>query len=190
MIVRSSIFLANLAPTGRQFAFARDTRFSRPVKKFNIIDGFRAESSKNRPPQISSINHLTVFQCSKPCGGGSMNRKVICMKDNVTAPASDCDPSAIMFSLEDCNKQPCEEGNTRSILYYIRCFDSSLPSFSILCFDTSFDPFRVKLSHMKHLLQLDARNQFVNTIQSNKEEKIHRNLWDKYPTSKFCFQTR
>ncbi|XP_019882164.2 papilin isoform X4 [Camponotus floridanus] len=51
-------------------------------------------------------------KCSKPCGGGDMIRKVICMRDNKTAPISQCDADSIMFSTEKCNDQPCEEGVT------------------------------------------------------------------------------
>lgn len=51
-----------------------------------------------------------MLQCSKPCDGGDMMRKVICMKDNKTVPVSQCDADSIMFSTEKCNDQPCEEG--------------------------------------------------------------------------------
>ncbi|XP_070527125.1 papilin isoform X2 [Cardiocondyla obscurior] len=51
-------------------------------------------------------------ECSKPCGGGDMTRKVICMQDNKTAPVSQCNADNIMFSTEKCNDQPCEEGVT------------------------------------------------------------------------------
>ncbi|CAL1675129.1 unnamed protein product [Lasius platythorax] len=51
-------------------------------------------------------------ECSKPCGGGDMTRKVICMKDNKTVSVNQCDADTIMFSTEECNDQPCEEGVT------------------------------------------------------------------------------
>ncbi|XP_072747679.1 papilin isoform X3 [Anoplolepis gracilipes] len=51
-------------------------------------------------------------KCSKPCDGGDMTRKVICMKDNKTVSVSQCDADTIMFSTEKCNDQPCEEGVT------------------------------------------------------------------------------
>ncbi|XP_011689368.1 PREDICTED: papilin isoform X5 [Wasmannia auropunctata] len=51
-------------------------------------------------------------KCSKPCGGGDMTRKVICMKDNKTVPVSQCNADNIIFSTEKCNDQPCEEGVT------------------------------------------------------------------------------
>ncbi|XP_036145237.1 papilin isoform X3 [Monomorium pharaonis] len=51
-------------------------------------------------------------KCSKPCDGGDMTRKVICMKDNKTVPVSQCNADDIIFSTEKCNDQPCEEGVT------------------------------------------------------------------------------
>ncbi|XP_044011690.1 papilin isoform X3 [Aphidius gifuensis] len=48
-------------------------------------------------------------KCSKLCGGGDMTRKVICMKDNMTVPTSNCDADTIMFGSEECNKHPCSE---------------------------------------------------------------------------------
>lgn len=57
------------------------------------------------------------IQCSKPCGGGDMTRKVICMKDDVVVPASNCDVDSIMFRSEDCNKHPCDDGK-----YFFRYF--------------------------------------------------------------------
>ncbi|KAL6256089.1 hypothetical protein P5V15_013324, partial [Pogonomyrmex californicus] len=51
-------------------------------------------------------------KCSKPCGGGDMTRKVICMKDNKTVPVTQCNANTIIFSTEKCNDQPCEEGVT------------------------------------------------------------------------------
>lgn len=93
--------------------FARN--IPRPVllrspKKFNIFDGFVASLTRRRPPQISSINHLTVFQCSKPCGSGTMMRKVFCVKNETKNMTLKCNSNAIMFFSEDCNVQPCESG--------------------------------------------------------------------------------
>ncbi|XP_034936854.1 papilin isoform X2 [Chelonus insularis] len=48
-------------------------------------------------------------KCSKPCGGGDMTRKVICMKNNMSVSVSECDEDSIMFSTEECNKHPCSE---------------------------------------------------------------------------------
>ncbi|XP_015589222.1 papilin isoform X3 [Cephus cinctus] len=48
-------------------------------------------------------------KCTKPCGGGDMARKVICMKGDIKVPASNCDSGSILFSQEDCNTHPCEE---------------------------------------------------------------------------------
>ncbi|XP_035723305.1 papilin-like isoform X5 [Vespa mandarinia] len=48
-------------------------------------------------------------KCTKPCGGGDMSRKVICMKDNATASLDNCDISTIMFAKESCNEHPCGE---------------------------------------------------------------------------------
>ncbi|KAF3430423.1 hypothetical protein E2986_10746, partial [Frieseomelitta varia] len=48
-------------------------------------------------------------KCSKPCGGGTMTRKVICMKANKTVPLNNCDSNTIIFSTENCNDQACEE---------------------------------------------------------------------------------
>lgn len=45
--------------------------------------------------------------CSKPCGGGKRSRKVLCIADGKTAPATKCGEDTIAFSTEDCNKQPC-----------------------------------------------------------------------------------
>lgn len=89
---------------------ARCSRVPSVVEEIQYLRRLCNEPSKKRSPQISSINHLTMLQCSKPCGSGTMSRKVICMKDNVTVSTSACDPSTIMFSTEDCNDQPCEEG--------------------------------------------------------------------------------
>ncbi|XP_074105077.1 proteoglycan-like sulfated glycoprotein papilin isoform X3 [Cotesia typhae] len=46
-------------------------------------------------------------KCSKPCGGGDMIRKVICLKDGMITSTSNCDENSIMFSSEECNKHPC-----------------------------------------------------------------------------------
>ena len=61
-----------------------------------------------------------LLQCSKPCGGGDMTRKVICMKDNVTVPTSSCDVESIMFGKDSCNIQPCGEGKIIRIVYCIK----------------------------------------------------------------------
>lgn len=47
--------------------------------------------------------------CSKKCGGGKRQRKVLCIADgNAVAPAK-CGEDTIAFSSEDCNKEPCVE---------------------------------------------------------------------------------
>ncbi|XP_054258197.1 papilin isoform X2 [Macrosteles quadrilineatus] len=45
--------------------------------------------------------------CSKPCGGGQRTRKVLCMLNNVTVPATQCDVNLLLFASEDCNNIPC-----------------------------------------------------------------------------------
>ncbi|XP_073996019.1 proteoglycan-like sulfated glycoprotein papilin isoform X4 [Rhodnius prolixus] len=47
--------------------------------------------------------------CDKPCGGGIRTRKVVCVKNNKTVDTSNCDEGTILFSLDNCNKQPCGE---------------------------------------------------------------------------------
>lgn len=58
------------------------------------------------------ICHTPVAQCSKPCGGGQRSRKVLCMLNNETVPALQCDLNDILFGNEDCNNNPCGTGNT------------------------------------------------------------------------------
>ncbi|XP_063221793.1 papilin isoform X2 [Bacillus rossius redtenbacheri] len=45
--------------------------------------------------------------CSKTCGGGTMQRKVLCLMGNSSVDATKCDPNSILFSTEPCNDQPC-----------------------------------------------------------------------------------
>ena len=59
---------------------------------------------------VSDVCFITVDQCSKPCGGGVMSRKVLCFIDNRTVDANNCDPSLIHFSSETCNNNPCSKG--------------------------------------------------------------------------------
>lgn len=47
--------------------------------------------------------------CSKSCGGGKRSRKVLCIADGVPAKPDKCGEDAIVYSSEDCNKQPCVE---------------------------------------------------------------------------------
>lgn len=47
--------------------------------------------------------------CSKSCGGGKRSRKVLCIADGVPAGPEKCGEDSIVFSSEDCNKQPCVE---------------------------------------------------------------------------------
>lgn len=57
-----------------------------------------------------------------------MTRKVICMKDNMTVPTSNCDVDSIMFGAEECNKHPCGDGkyfifnNLLNYLIYLACY--------------------------------------------------------------------
>lgn len=53
---------------------------------------------------------IIIDQCSKPCGGGVMSRKVLCFIENKTVDANNCDPSLIHFSSESCNNHPCSKG--------------------------------------------------------------------------------
>ncbi|KAL1512853.1 hypothetical protein ABEB36_002368 [Hypothenemus hampei] len=48
-------------------------------------------------------------ECSKACGGGERIKKVLCIKGNEVVDVSHCDADKIIFSQEDCNKQPCTE---------------------------------------------------------------------------------
>uniref|UniRef100_A0A2S2NKI7 Papilin n=1 Tax=Schizaphis graminum TaxID=13262 RepID=A0A2S2NKI7_SCHGA len=47
--------------------------------------------------------------CSKPCGSGEKSRKVFCMVGNSTVDASQCKPETLLYSSDECNKQPCGE---------------------------------------------------------------------------------
>lgn len=40
-----------------------------------------------------------------------MTRKVICLLENKTVDASDCDPNLVPFSSDPCNNHPCGLGN-------------------------------------------------------------------------------
>ncbi|XP_024082550.1 papilin isoform X1 [Cimex lectularius] len=48
-------------------------------------------------------------ECSKPCGGGLKERKVMCLKNSTTVNLAECDESKIILKVEDCNKEPCGE---------------------------------------------------------------------------------
>ncbi|XP_027848870.1 papilin isoform X1 [Aphis gossypii] len=47
--------------------------------------------------------------CSKPCGSGEKSRKVFCMVGNSTVDASQCKPETLLYTSDECNKQPCGE---------------------------------------------------------------------------------
>jgi len=55
---------------------------------------------------------LNIIQCSKPCGSGEKSRKVFCMVGNSTVDATQCKPETLLYSSDECNKQPCGEGKT------------------------------------------------------------------------------
>ncbi|XP_011062335.1 PREDICTED: papilin [Acromyrmex echinatior] len=78
-----------------------------PKKKFDNIKNCTAEE-----PCKGEWFAGPWSKCSKPCDGGDMTRKVICMKDNKTVPVNQCNADNIIFSTEKCNDQPCEEGVT------------------------------------------------------------------------------
>ena len=110
-IIRTIFYTRDQKHEKRILPFPRSTS-----KKSNMIRRLCTELNKKPATQISSINHLTAcFQCSKRCGGGMMNRKVICMKANKTVPTSNCDSNTIIFSTENCNDQACEEGIYKEI---------------------------------------------------------------------------
>jgi hypothetical protein len=64
----------------------------------------------NHMVYIMSNKMFMSYQCSKPCGGGVMSRKVLCFIENKTVDANNCDPSLIHFSSETCNNNPCSKG--------------------------------------------------------------------------------
>lgn len=45
--------------------------------------------------------------CSKQCGGGSRNRKVICLGADGATEATKCEEDKILFASEDCNTEAC-----------------------------------------------------------------------------------
>lgn len=47
--------------------------------------------------------------CSKKCGGGKRQRKVLCIADGNPVAPGKCGEDNIAFSSEDCNKEPCVE---------------------------------------------------------------------------------
>ncbi|XP_025408017.1 papilin isoform X2 [Sipha flava] len=47
--------------------------------------------------------------CSKPCGSGEKSRKVFCMLGNKTVDTSQCKPETLLYTSDECNKQPCGE---------------------------------------------------------------------------------
>ncbi|KAL1122943.1 hypothetical protein AAG570_003268 [Ranatra chinensis] len=49
--------------------------------------------------------------CSKPCGGGDMQRKVLCFKDNAVVNVKECKPETTLFASESCNTHSCGAGN-------------------------------------------------------------------------------
>ncbi|CAH1399411.1 unnamed protein product [Nezara viridula] len=47
--------------------------------------------------------------CSKPCGGGRMTRKILCVKDNQTVSIKECSVDNIETATADCNMHACGE---------------------------------------------------------------------------------
>lgn len=63
--------------------------------------------------KLTYLNYLLICdykQCSKPCGSGEKSRKVFCMIGNATVDAGQCKPETLLYSSDECNKQPCGEG--------------------------------------------------------------------------------
>lgn len=49
-------------------------------------------------------------ECDKPCGGGKITRKILCLTNGV--PGGDCNESTIEFATDECNKEPCISDET------------------------------------------------------------------------------
>lgn len=47
--------------------------------------------------------------CDKECGGGKRTRKVLCLANGKTVPATQCNEETIEFKNDECNKEPCIE---------------------------------------------------------------------------------
>lgn len=67
--------------------------------------------------------NISNTQCSKPCGSGEKSRKVFCMIGNATVDAGQCKPETLLYSSDECNKQPCGEGKNKIVFlyYYFNC---------------------------------------------------------------------
>jgi hypothetical protein len=98
------------------------------------------------------------WQCSKPCGGGVMSRKVLCFVDNKTVDANNCDPSLIHFSSETCNNNPCSKGEW--------CFKRHIfKVFTFNCILVSF----CGMIYVAWLLTLTFKRDFYVLLLGNKE---------------------
>lgn len=62
-----------------------------------------------------------------------MSRKVICLLNNATVEATNCDPSLTVFSSESCNNHACSEGNTINMTIFLYFFFFFLLIFFFMC---------------------------------------------------------
>ncbi|XP_044730136.1 papilin isoform X2 [Chrysoperla carnea] len=53
--------------------------------------------------------------CSKECGGGLRERKVLCKSENKTVHVKECNSVEILYSTESCNTQSCDEDEIISV---------------------------------------------------------------------------
>ncbi|XP_043274071.1 papilin [Venturia canescens] len=75
------------------------------AKKFNDTEECQAEVEECKGEWFAG----PWSKCSKPCGGGDMSRKVVCLSNGTVVPPSNCEIDVIMFASESCNDFTCSE---------------------------------------------------------------------------------
>ncbi|XP_050510138.1 papilin isoform X5 [Diabrotica virgifera virgifera] len=76
-----------------------------PSKHFETVQNCTGEIEKCDGEWFTG----PMGQCSKPCGGGTRSRKLVCIKDGQVADSSACGSDKIVFADEKCNDTPCSE---------------------------------------------------------------------------------
>lgn len=58
---------------------------------------------------------FAYVQCSVHCGGGRRQRELLCFIQGQVSDAGYCDSNTRPDPMEDCNSQPCDDGQIYNI---------------------------------------------------------------------------